>query len=82
MRKMAVALGTSLFVSVMTALPAFADSSLPRPHVGGAGGIAGVGGVGGTAFTGANLSPILVAFVFLAIVGVSALVLQRRRASS
>lgn len=76
MKKMAVAFGTSLFVSVMTALPAFADSSLPRPHVGG------VGGIGGTAFTGANLSPIMVAFVVLAIVGVSALVLQRRKATS
>lgn len=79
MKKTAVALGTSLFVSVMTALPAFADSSLPRPHVAGAGGVR---GVGGTAFTGANLSPIIVTFLVLAIVGLSALVLQRRRAVS
>jgi hypothetical protein len=73
MRKTAVALGTSLFVLVVTALPALADSSLPKPHVGG------VSGAGGTAFTGSNLSPIMVAFVFLAIVGVSVLALQRRR---
>lgn len=73
MRKTAVALGTSLFVLVVTALPALADSSLPNPHVDGG------GGTGGTAFTGSNLSPIMVAFVFLAIVGISVLALQRRR---
>lgn len=70
---------TSLFVSVTTAIPALADSSLPRPHAGGAGG---AGGIGGTAFTGATLSRIMVVFVLLAIVGVSALVLERRHATS
>ena len=76
MRKTALALGTSLFVLVVTALPALADSSLPHPHPGG------VSGAGGTAFTGANLSPIMVAFTFLAIVGVSVLALQRRHSTS
>ena len=68
MKKAVVALGTSLFVSVAMALPALADSSVPRPHD------------PGTAFTGANMSPFLVAFVVLAVVGVSALALYRRRA--
>ena len=77
MRKTALALGTSLFVLVVTALPALADSSLPHP-----GGVGGVSGAGGTAFTGANLSPIMVAFAFLAIVGVSVLALQRRHSTS
>lgn len=80
MRKTALALGTSLFVLVVTALPALADSSLPHP--GGVGGAGGVSGAGGTAFTGANLSPIMVAFTFLAIVGVSVLALQRRHSAS
>ena len=79
MRKTALAMGTSLFVMVVTALPALADSSLPHPHPGG---VSGVGGVGGTAFTGSNLSPIMVAFTFLVIVGVSVLALQRRRSIS
>ena len=78
MRKTALALGTSLFVLVVTAFPALADSSLPRPG----GGVGGAGGAGGTAFTGANLSPVMVAFVVLAIVGVSVLALQHRRSAT
>ena len=81
MRKTALALGTSLFVLVVTAFPAMADSSLPKPG-GGVGGAGGAGGAGGTAFTGANLSPIMVAFVVLAIVGVSVLALQHRRSAT
>ena len=82
MKKTAVALMASLFVSVMAAVPALADSSLPRPHVGGVGAAGGASGIGGTAFTGAALSPIVVAFVLLAIVGVSAIILERRRSTS
>jgi len=76
MRKTALALGTSLFVLVVTAFPALADSSLPKPDGGG------VGGAGGTAFTGSNLSPIMVAFLVLAVVGVSVLALQHRRSAT
>ncbi len=79
MKKNAAALMASLFVSVMTAIPVLADSSLPRPH---AGGVGGAGGIGGTAFTGANLSPIMLVSVLLAIVGVTALILARRYVTS
>ena len=84
MKKMAIAFGTSVFVAVVTAIPAWADSSLPRPpHVLGAGGSRGAGGAAGTAFTGAsNLSPVMLAFVLLLVVGVSVLALQRRRSAA
>jgi hypothetical protein len=79
MRKTVLALGTSLFVMAVTAIPAFADSSLPEPHVHGA---SGSRGVGGTAFTGAaHLTPVVVAFAVLVVVGFAALALQHRRAT-
>jgi hypothetical protein len=82
-RKTAVAVGTSLFMCVATALPALADSSLPQPHGGpdvlGAGGTA--GGSGGPAFTGSNISPAIVALAVLVVIGLASLVLQRRRAA-
>ena len=77
MRKTAVALGTSLFVLIVTALPALADSSLPDPHV------HGNSGTGGTAFTGAaHLTPVVVAFAVLVVVGSASLALQRRRSTA
>ena len=80
MRKFVVAFGTLVFVSVVTALPAFADSSLPGPVVQG---VQGGSGTSGTAFTGAaNLGPAMVAFVVLVVLGFSALALQRRRTHS
>jgi hypothetical protein len=82
-RKTAVVLGTSLFMCLVTAMPALADSSLPQPHGGpdvlGTGGTA---GSGGTAFTGSNVSPLLMALAVLVVIGVSSLaILQRRRAA-
>jgi hypothetical protein len=74
MRKTVLALGTSLFVMAVTALPALADSSLPDPHVHGA------SGTNGTAFTGAaHLGPVVVAFAILVVLGFASLALQRRR---
>ena len=83
MRKTAVALGTSLFVCLSTAIPALADSSLPQPHGGpdvlGGGGTA---GAGGTAFTGSNVSPVMVALAVVLVIGIASLaILQRRRAA-
>jgi hypothetical protein len=83
-RKTAVAVGTSLFMCLATALPALADSSLPQPNGGpnvlGSGGTASGSG-GGTAFTGSNISWAVVALAVLVIVGLASLVLQRRRAA-
>ena len=78
MRKTAIALGTSLFVTILTALPALADSSLPHPHHRHTH-VLGAGGAAGTAFTGVNVMPFVIAFAALVIVGVSALALYRRR---
>jgi hypothetical protein len=77
MRKTVLALGTSLFVLVVTAIPALADSSLPGPHV------QGNSGTGGTAFTGAaHLTPVVVAFAVLVVVGFASLALQRRHSTA
>jgi len=83
MRKTAISLGSALVMCLATALPALADSSLPQPHSGpqvlGAGGSA---GSGGTAFTGSNLSFVLVALAVLVVVGISLLVLRTLRTDS
>jgi len=78
MRKAATALATSLFVTVITALPALADSSLPDPHHRHTH-VLGAGGSSGTAFTGVNLTPYLFAFAALVIVGMAALALHHHR---
>jgi len=78
MRKTAIALWTSLFVAVLTTLPALADSSLPPPHHRHTH-VLGAGGATGTAFTGVNVTPFVVAFAVLVIVGVSALAIYRHR---
>jgi uncharacterized membrane protein len=67
-----------LFVTVITALPALADSSLPDPHHRHTH-VLGASGSAGTAFTGVNVTPFVIAFAVLMIVGLSALALQRRR---
>jgi hypothetical protein len=83
-RKTAITLGTSVFVFLVTALPALADSSLPEPSGGpnvlGTGGTA--TGSGGTAFTGSNISPLMVALAVALVIGLASLaILQRRRAA-
>ena len=85
MRKAVAVLGSSLFCAMVTALPALADSSLPRPrhphtHVLGAGGVAAAGG--GTAFTGVNVIPLVAAFMTLMILGVTALAIYRARSTA
>ena len=86
MRKTVVTLGASLFMCLVTAIPALADSSLPGPggdpdvlgEAGQAGGAAG----GGTAFTGANITPFMIALAVLVVVGVSLLVIRQRRSAT
>jgi hypothetical protein len=78
MRKAAVAFATSSFVTVITALPAFADSSLPDPHHRHTH-VLGANGSAGTAFTGVNVMPFVIVFAVLMIVGLSALALYRRQ---
>jgi hypothetical protein len=82
MRKTAIVLGGAVSVLVATAMRALADSSLPQPqagpHVLGSGGSAG-GGAGGTAFTGATLSPALIALAILVVCGALFLALRRGR---
>jgi hypothetical protein len=82
-RKTAVAVGTSLFMCLATALPALADSSLPQPHGGpdvlGTGGTA--GGSGGTALNGSIISPAILALAVLEVIVIESLVLQLRIAA-
>jgi hypothetical protein len=79
-RRTAAALGTSLLLCLVTAMPALADSSLPQPHGGpdvlGTGGTA---GPGGTAFTGSNVSAAALALVVLVLVGMVSLAIAHRR---
>lgn len=85
MRKTVLSLGTAVFVCVVTALPALADSSIPQPGSGpqvlGAGGSAG-GGAGGTAFTGTDMSIALVGLTVLVVAGISLFVLRRLRTAA
>jgi hypothetical protein len=83
-RKTAAAVGASLFLCLSMAMPALADSSLPEPSGGpnvlGTGGTA--TGSGGTAFTGSNISSLMVALVVALVIGLASLaILQRRRAA-
>jgi hypothetical protein len=82
MRKTAISLGSAVFLCLVTAMPALADSSLPQPHSGpdvlGSGGTAG-GGAGGTAFTGSNMSLALVAVAILVVSAALLLTLRRIR---
>ncbi len=81
MRRTAIAFGTSLFVCLVTALPALADSSLPEPGGPGVLGESGQAG-GGTAFTGANLAPLMIAFAVVVVVGLSLLAYRQRRSAT
>lgn len=82
MRKTAISLGSALVMCLVTAMPALADSSLPQPNSGpqvlGAGGGTG-GGAGGTAFTGTDISLVLIALTILVVVGASLLALRGLR---
>ncbi len=80
MRKTAISLGSALVMCLVTAMPALADSSIPEPNSGpqvlGSGGSA---GVGGTAFTGSDMSLLLVVLTILVVVGASLLALRTLR---
>lgn len=82
MRKTAITLGTSLFVSLVTALPALADSSLPGPGGPSVLGESGQAGGGGTAFTGSNLAPLMIALAVVVVVGLSLLAYRQRRSAT
>ncbi|MEP6476018.1 MAG: hypothetical protein ABJC60_01985 [Actinomycetota bacterium] len=82
MRKTALTLGTSLFVCLITAVPALADSSVPGPGGPGVLGESGQAGGGGTAFTGANLTPMIIAFAVVVAVGLSLLAYRQRRSAT
>jgi hypothetical protein len=82
MRKTAISLGSALVMCLATALPALADSSLPQPHS--SPDVLGTGGTaspGGTAFTGSNISLILIAVAVLLVAGISLLALNKLRVS-
>ncbi len=80
MKRIGAAVATAVGFVLCVAAPALADYPPPvrpgGPHVSGAGGAA------GTAFTGANVSFGMLALVLLAVVGVTALLVSRRRAVS
>jgi LPXTG-motif cell wall-anchored protein len=81
-RKTAIAVGTSVCLCLVTALPALADSSLPQPH--GGPDVLGTRATapGGTAFTGSNVSWAMLTLGVLLVLGAASLVLlQRRRAA-
>jgi lysozyme family protein len=80
-RRTAIAFGASLFVSLVTALPALADSSLPAPGNPSVLGESGQAG-GGTAFTGANLTPLMIALAVVVVVGLSLLAYRQRRSAT
>lgn len=81
MRKLALAAGSVLTYLFVTAATALADSGIPpgeNPPV--KGNV--VTPPGGTAFTGANVAMWLAAIAVLVVVGVTLLVVSRRRAAS
>lgn len=82
MKRTAIFLGGAVFMSLLSTLPALADSSLPQagsgPQVLGAGGSGG-GGAGGTAFTGSDMSIALVGLTVLVVAGISLLILRKVR---
>ena len=82
MRKAAIAFGTSVFVCLVTALPALADSSLPGPDGPGVLGESGQAGGGGTAFTGSNLTPLMIALAVVVVVGLSLLAYRQRHSAT
>jgi hypothetical protein len=83
MRKLGLVLTAALAFCLTVALPALAVSYPPTvqgEHGGKGGNQAAAGAAGGTAFTGANVSLWIVMLAVLAIVGVTALFISRRRA--
>lgn len=87
MKKLGLALATATAFCLTVAAPALAkyppgvkgESGGSAPNAGGAGG---TGGAAGTAFTGANVSLWIVVLAVLVVVGITALVVSRRRAAA
>ena len=84
MKRTAISLGSAVFLCLVSAMPALADSSVPQPGSGpqvlGAGGSGGTG-PGGTAFTGSDMSIALVGFTVLVVAGISLFILRKVRAA-
>lgn len=78
MRKIGSVLGSVLLFSLVTAVPALADSGLPEPSPSVRGEVI---HAGGTAFTGANIIPWLIAAVALLVGGLALLALSHRRST-
>ena len=85
MKKLGLVLATTTAFCLAVAAPALAQYP---PEVEGTsggnppGGTAGGGGAAGTAFTGVDISLWMVLLAVLAVAGVTALILSRRRAAS
>jgi len=85
MKRVATIISTAFLTVLVTAGTALAQEYPPSVAGGGGGnqgGVSGAGGGGGeTAFTGGDVSLAAIAFAVLLVVGVTALVVSRRRAA-
>jgi hypothetical protein len=84
MKRVATIISTAFLTVLVTAGAALAQDYPPSVAGGGGGGQGGVSGAGGggeTAFTGGDVSLAAIAFAVLLVIGVTALVVSRRRAA-
>jgi hypothetical protein len=84
MKRVATIISTAFLTVLVTAGTALAQDYPPVVEGGGGGnqgGVSGAGGGGETAFTGGDVSLAAIAFAVLLVLGVTALVVSRRRAA-
>lgn len=84
MKKLGLVLATAMVFCLVVAAPALAKypPEVEGTSGGNAPGAAGGGGAAGTAFTGVDVSLWMVLLAVFAVVGVTALILSRRRATA
>lgn len=84
MKKLGLVLATATVFCLAVAAPALAKypPEVEGTSGGNAGGTGGGGGAAGTAFTGVDVSLWMVLLAVFAVVGVTALILSRRRAAA
>jgi hypothetical protein len=84
MKKLGLVLATATVFCLVVAAPALAKypPEVEGTSGGNAPGAAGGGGAAGTAFTGVDVSLWMVLLAVLAVAGVTALILSRRRAAA
>jgi hypothetical protein len=84
MKKLGLVLATAMVFCLVVAAPALAKypPEVEGTSGGNAPGAAGGGGAAGTAFTGVDVSLWMVLLAVFAVVGVTALILSRRRAAA